>query len=75
MAAEGAPTYRAVYVDDAGAPLHCPIYDRAALPAGCTVEGPAIVEEYATTTLLLRGDRASVTPSQELLVAVGGAGC
>jgi N-methylhydantoinase A len=75
IAAEGAPTYRAVYVDDPGTPLRCPIYDRASLPAGCIVEGPAIVEEYATTTLLLRGDRASVTPSQELLVAVGGAAC
>ena len=65
--------YRDVYVDDPRTPLRCPIYDRDTLAAGDEVAGPAIVEEYATTVFLGRGDRAVVAPSGELVVTVGGA--
>jgi N-methylhydantoinase A len=74
QAAEGPPvTYRDVYLDDARRPVRCPIYDRDGLAAGDAIRGPAIVEEYATTTLLGAGDAATVARSGELVVTIGGA--
>jgi N-methylhydantoinase A len=35
-----------------GAVAEWAIYDRAAMPAGCTVRGPAIVAEAETSTLV-----------------------
>ncbi len=64
---------RPVVLDDPRRPVDCPIYDRERLPAGRTVEGPAIVEEYASTTVLLPGDVARPAESGELVIHVGGA--
>jgi len=64
---------RPVVLDDPRRPVECPIYDRERLPAGRAVEGPAIVEEYASTTVLLPGDVARPAESGELIVQVGGA--
>jgi len=62
--------YRDVYLSDPRRPVKCPIYNRDALPAGYTVEGPAIIEEYASTTCLSYGDRATICPYGELSVEV-----
>ena len=35
-----------------GARVDCPIYDRAAMPAGFTLEGPAIIEEAGGTSVV-----------------------
>jgi N-methylhydantoinase A len=64
--------YRDVCLNDPKKPVRCTIYDREALPAGYTVQGPAIVEEYATTTYLSHGDAATVCPLGEIIIAVGG---
>jgi N-methylhydantoinase A len=64
--------YRDVYLDDPRKPVNCPIYSREALPAGYTVEGPAIIEEYASTTYLSYGDRATICPYGEITITVGG---
>lgn len=64
--------YREVYLNDPKKPVKCPIYDREALPSGYTVEGPAIIEEYASTTYLSYGDRATICPYGEILISVGG---
>ena len=32
--------------------MHCPSYDRYRLPAGGVIEGPAIVEEMDSTTVI-----------------------
>jgi N-methylhydantoinase A len=37
-----------------------PVYDRDRLPAGAAFEGPALVEEATTTTVLWAGQRANV---------------
>jgi N-methylhydantoinase A len=66
--------YREVFFDDPKVPLKCPIYDREALPAGYGVEGPAVIEEYASTTPLSRGDAATVSASGEIIITVGGVG-
>ncbi|HUK61143.1 MAG TPA: hydantoinase/oxoprolinase family protein [Stellaceae bacterium] len=74
LAAGTAPrpeTRRPVYLGGA-TPVQCPIYPRASLPAGARIDGPAIVQEHGTTTVLFAGDRLEVAPSGELIVAVGG---
>jgi N-methylhydantoinase A len=37
-----------------------PVYDRDRLPAGAAFEGPALVEEATTTTVLWAGQMANV---------------
>src|SRR5829696_8182436 len=43
---------RPVYYAEAGGYVDCPIYDRYALPAGARLAGPAIVEEFDSTTVV-----------------------
>jgi len=66
---------RPVYLDSAAAPLDCPVYRRESLEPGVRIEGPAVVHEYASTTLLFPGDLAQVAESAELIVTLGGPGC
>ena len=46
---------RPVYFAEASGFVDCPIYDRYALPAGATFAGPAIVEEFDSTTVVHPG--------------------
>jgi N-methylhydantoinase A len=62
---------RDVYLSDAQRSVSCPIYDRDKLRAGQTIAGPAIVEEYASTTLLFPGDTGRVAPTGELIIEIG----
>ncbi|HLH26138.1 MAG TPA: hydantoinase/oxoprolinase family protein [Chloroflexota bacterium] len=64
---------RPVVLDDPARPVDCPIYDRDRLRPGVPVSGPAIVEEYASTTLLFPGDVARAAPTGELIISIGGA--
>lgn len=48
------------------------IYERDRLGAGAHVEGPAIVEEPAASTVLFPGDRLVVDDYGNLIIAVGG---
>jgi N-methylhydantoinase A len=57
-----------------GVAIDCPLYRRESLPSGEQIRGPAIIVEYASTTLLFAGDCASVMESGELLIRAGGAG-
>ena len=52
--------------------IDCPVYRRESLAPGERIDGPAIIQEYASTTALFPQDRAEVTASGELLVHVGG---
>ncbi len=63
---------RPVHLDDARTAIVCPVYERDSLPAGATFDGPAIVQEHGTTTVLFAGDRCTVAPTGELLIKVGG---
>ena len=38
--------------------VRCPVYDRARLPVGARIEGPAVVEEPESTTVLPAGHDA-----------------
>src|SRR5262249_2716088 len=41
-------------------PIDCSIYRRESLAAGERIEGPAIIQEYASTTVLFPQDRAEI---------------
>ena len=45
-----------------------PIYERSLLEVGDTVQGPAVIEQVDSTTLLLPGQRALVDPYANLVV-------
>lgn len=47
------------------------VYDRYALPVGATVDGPAIVEETESTTIVSPASSFTVEPNGSLLVDVG----
>jgi len=46
------------------------VYHRAPLGKGDVIQGPAIVEEYTSTTVLHRGDRLQVGDHGELIISV-----
>jgi N-methylhydantoinase A len=60
-----------VVLDDPEHPVECPVYDREKLQPGEIVEGPAIVWEYASTTVLLAGDIMTVAPDGEMIIQIG----
>jgi N-methylhydantoinase A len=51
---------RRVYFD--GAWTEAAIYERAALPPGCRIEGPAVIEEFGSTTVVFPGQFLEVDP-------------
>jgi N-methylhydantoinase A len=61
---------RPVFVGDRFRPT--PTYARAALLAGNRIDGPALVEEHASTTVLLPGDKLEVDAYGNLVIAVAG---
>ena len=54
-------------------PVDCPIYRREELDPGAVLEGPAVIEEPDSTTLVFAGDRLLVHPSGVLVLTIGGA--
>lgn len=50
----------------------CPIYRRESLTPGDQIAGPAVIQEYASTTLLFPEDIAEVARSGELLIRLAG---
>ncbi|HLI09420.1 MAG TPA: hydantoinase/oxoprolinase family protein [Ktedonobacteraceae bacterium] len=61
---------RLVDFDDLGR-YETTIYERARLGAGATLEGPAVVEEAAASTLLLPGQKLRVDPFGNLIIETG----
>jgi N-methylhydantoinase A len=60
---------RRVYVGGSFRPA--PTYRRAVLLAGNRITGPALIEEHASTTVLMPGDRCEVDAYGNLVIAVG----
>ena len=50
-----------------------PTYRRAELLAGNRINGPALIEEHASTTVLMPGDRMTVDAYGNLVIRVAGA--
>jgi N-methylhydantoinase A len=62
---------RKVYFTELRKSLATPTYARENLRAGNRIAGPALVEEHASTTVLLPGDRLRVDEFGNLLIEVG----
>lgn len=60
--------HRRVYFEERHALVDCPIYDRATLRGGHHIAGPAIVEEYDSTTVIHPGFTAVVDRFANLIV-------
>jgi N-methylhydantoinase A len=50
---------------------HTAVYERAALLAGNTIDGPAVIEEAASTTVVEPGDQVTVNPFGQLVLQLG----
>jgi len=57
---------RPVYFADAF--RDTPIYDRASLPPGHRLTGPAVIEEFGSTTVVFPGQQVDVNPHGILIV-------
>jgi N-methylhydantoinase A len=54
--------------------IDTPVFDRDLLEAGNRIPGPALIEEHASTTVLLPGDELTVDPAGNLLLSVNADG-
>lgn len=57
---------RNVYFE--GSWVESPVYDRAALPAGYRLDGPAVIEEFGSTTVVWPGQGIEVDPHGIMLI-------
>jgi N-methylhydantoinase A len=64
------PESRAVYFE--GKFRDTPVFARAVLGAGFQFEGPAIVEEFGSTTVVFPGQHLTVDPHGVLIIKAGG---
>lgn len=59
---------RDVYFSERSGFVKCPVYERSRLQPGNQLQGPAIVEQFDATTLILPGQRAIVDPIRNLII-------
>jgi N-methylhydantoinase A len=59
---------RPVFLEAADAFVECPVYDRRRLARGHVIAGPAVIEQFDSTTLLHPGQRAEVDDLGALLI-------
>jgi N-methylhydantoinase A len=65
-------TSRRAYFPEAGGFVDAAVVDRYALKPGERAQGPALIEERESTTVLLPGDLAHVTENGHLLIDILG---
>jgi N-methylhydantoinase A len=63
---------RSTYFAEIGRAVSTPTYARDELRAGNRIDGPALVEEHASTTVILPGDRLQVDGHGNLVIEIGG---
>ena len=61
---------RRAYFAELGKAVATPTYAREGLRAGNAIAGPALIEEHASTTVLLPGDRLRVDAFGNLMIEV-----
>jgi N-methylhydantoinase A len=64
---------RRVYIGNAGGWLDATIYHRDTLEPGFGAAGPAVIEEYGSTTVVWPGDRFEIGALHEIRIRCGGA--
>ena len=62
--------HRKVYFAERKGFVNTPVYARSDLPAGFKVNGPALVEEYASTTVVFPGDKLVVGKFGDLIITI-----
>jgi N-methylhydantoinase A len=65
------PETRRVYIGNAGGWLDAQIYRRDALEPGFKAAGPAVIEEYGSTTIVWPGDRFEIGALHEIRIQCG----
>ena len=68
----GRPKGRRRVVFESGA-FDCPVYDRTDMPIEIAIEGPLVIEERFSTTIVHPGDRARLLKQGPILVETEGA--
>jgi N-methylhydantoinase A len=63
---------RPVYFAESGKLVNTPTYERANLKAGNKILGPALIEEYASITVVQPGDRLIVDDFGNLIIDIAG---
>jgi len=66
--AETAQT-RKIYIGNAGGWLDAKIYHRDALELGFAAPGPAVIEEYGSTTVIWPGDKFAIGALHEITIS------
>jgi len=61
---------RPVLFPNATAPVQAKVFDRAALPVGFGSDGPVVIEEYGSTTLVAPGDRFEIGLLGEIRISI-----
>ncbi|HVB89801.1 MAG TPA: hydantoinase/oxoprolinase family protein [Beijerinckiaceae bacterium] len=61
---------RQIILNDPRRPVECAVYRRDLLAPGVRMNGPCVIEEYGSTTVLFAGDSFVVTDTGEILVEV-----
>src|SRR5690606_28798956 len=64
-------THKPVYFRSAGGFLSTPVYRRELLRSGNQFQGPALVEEHASTTVIQPGDHVRVDQYGNLQIDIG----
>jgi N-methylhydantoinase A len=67
-----APARRQAYFPETDGFTDVEVLDRAGLRIGEKIEGPALIEEADSTTIILPGDRAAISPRGHLVINIGG---
>jgi len=63
--------YRRVYFSAEARDVQTPVFHRDALPAGAGIDGPALIEEHASTTVVFPGDLLAVDAYGNLHIELG----
>jgi N-methylhydantoinase A len=66
------PKKRRIYIAAAGGWLDAQIFNRDALEPGFSSAGPAVIEEYGSTTVVWPGDRFEIGPLHEIRIECAG---
>ncbi len=62
---------RRAYFPETGGFTSVPVLDRSGLDIDETIEGPALIEETDSTTVVLPGDRTTISPRGHLVITIG----
>jgi N-methylhydantoinase A len=65
------PKYRDVYYPEHPEPLSTRVYTRSSLRVGFSAPGPAVIEEYGSTTVIGPQDRFEIGTFSEIRIAIG----